>query len=187
MAKLLNRTFDAIEVDKPFWRNKCVRSRLNGHRLSACPQPFAAHDRLRIFFRNASALPSLTRSIFPRSWGIANSGQMDSHSYGTPEALAGLKARLCPSERFLQTEYETIRRLPKSRAILFGIKGYKAPLPSLGSVPGAAATLATSLRGMSGPLRAYKGLATPEIQQEMLEYLDGLAAQADGAGAVVAR
>lgn len=58
---------------------------------------------------------------------------MDSHSYGTPEALEGLKAALAPSDRFLQTEYETIRRLPASRFVLFTIKGFKAraraPLP----------------------------------------------------------
>ena len=135
VAKLLNRTFNAIDPKEPLWRN---------------------------------------------NWGLFDNGSLEP-SYGTPELLAALEKPLAAHERWLKVEYETLRRLPRSNNILFSIKTFVEPLSYLATVPGAAATLATSLEGMSQGMRAYKGVAKPEQQVEMLVYLQLLAAQADGA------
>ena len=134
MAKLLNRTFNAIDPAEPLWRN---------------------------------------------NWGIFDDGSLEP-SYGTAELLARLDEWKPPAERWLKTEYETLRRLPRSNNILFSIKTFASPLSELGTVPGAAACLAESLRGMSQGMRGYKGVKNPVQQEEMLRYLDVLAAQADG-------
>jgi hypothetical protein len=68
-----------------------------------------------------------------------------------------------PSSRQLLVEYQTFRRLPSSRAVLFTIRTLLEPITALEAAPKAAACLAASLRGMSQAMRAYKGLALPQV------------------------
>ena len=91
-----------------------------------------------------------------------------------------------PEQRYLKVEYQTLRRLPMSRFILFTIRTFLEPITMLSTVPGAAANLASSLRGMSQSMRAYKGLTVPQAQEEMLAYLEALAT-ADAAAQARAR
>jgi hypothetical protein len=83
-----------------------------------------------------------------------------------------------PSGRWLKTEYQTLRRLPRTRAILFTVRTMVEPLPTLEAHPTAAAALAASLRGMSPAMRAYKGMASAGAAEEVLCYLEGLSAAA---------
>lgn len=74
----------------------------------------------------------------------------------------------------LRVEYQTLRRLPATRAIAFTVRSYVDPLQSLEAAPGAAAALAANLR------RRYKGsffyfaLGRAQSQQALLEYLDSV-------------
>ena len=52
------------------------------------------------------------------------------------------------------------------------------PATALAQAPAAARSLAESLRGMSQAMRSYKGVPTVEMQDDMLCYLDSLAAAA---------
>ena len=72
-------------------------------------------------------------------------------------------------------EYQTLRRLPATGFILFTIRTFLEPVTVLASYPAAAANLASSLSGMSQPMREYKGLVQPQAQAEMLAYLATLA------------
>lgn len=76
----------------------------------------------------------------------------------------------------LQVEYQTLWRLPRTRSTLFTVRTYVEPVTELAGAPEAAAGLAASLRGMSQAMRAYKGLLQPQAQEDMLAYLDSLAA-----------
>ena len=55
-------------------------------------------------------------------------------------------------------------------------------MTELEGAPDAAAGLAASLRGMSQVMRAYKGLLQLQAQDDMLAYLDSLAAGERGPG-----
>lgn len=48
----------------------------------------------------------------------------------------------------LRSERQTLRRLPRSGAIVFTVRTYKTPLEQLAREPGMAARLATALRGV---------------------------------------
>ena len=134
MAKMLNRTFSAIDPAEPLWRN---------------------------------------------NWGIFDSGDLEP-SYGTAELLSKAQQYMPAHERWLKVEYETLRRLPKSKTILFTIKGFASPTTDLATVPNAAACLAESLKGMSQAMRTYKGVPDPKQQEEMLQFLAEMSAKADG-------
>ena len=75
----------------------------------------------------------------------------------------------------LRTEFQTLRRLPKTRAIAFALKSYVDPLRHMEAAPGAAAALGANLR------RRYKGsffyfaLGRHQSQRALLEYLDSVA------------
>ena len=88
------------------------------------------------------------------------------------------RLRLC--FLLLQVEYQTLRRLPHTRCILFTVRTLVEPVTELEGAPGAAAALAASLRGMSQVMRAYKGLLQPQAQDDMLAYLDSLTAAGVG-------
>ena len=120
------------------------------------------------------------------NWALVESGRLDNPSYGTSEALSALARPMPPEQRYLKVEYQTLRRLPMSRFILFTIRTFLEPITMLSTVPGAAANLASSLRGMSQSMRAYKGLTVPQAQEEMLAYLEALAT-ADAAAQARAR
>ena len=75
-----------------------------------------------------------------------------------------------------------MRRLPRTRCILFTVRTLVDPVTELEGAREAAVALAASLRGMSQAMRAYKGLLQPRAQDDMLAYLDSLAAAGDEPG-----
>ena len=114
--------------------------------------------------------------VWRNNWLVVESGLIDQPSFGTPEALEARKKLMPPQERFLKVEYQTLRRLPASKNILFTVRTLLEPLPCVKEVPGAAECLSRSMRDMSPALLAYKGV-TAEGREPMLAYLDAITAQ----------
>ena len=77
---------------------------------------------------------------------------------------------------FLRMERQTLRRLPRTQAILFTIRIHQAPLAVFEDDPQGAAALAESLRTMPESVALYKSL--PVLEKPVLAYLDRLAAVA---------
>lgn len=80
-------------------------------------------------------------------------------------------------ETFLRVEYQTLRKLPASGAILFTIRIHVDPASLISRHPERqrlAAGLAGLIRQLSPEQAAYKGIAA--IRQRLLERLDALAA-----------
>ena len=71
--------------------------------------------------------------------------RLDDRVYGRPESKT----------HFLRVERQTLRRLPASNAVVFGIKTYVTPIEDLSAE--ARAALAEKLEAMSPEERAYKG------------------------------
>lgn len=86
-----------------------------------------------------------------------------------PDPLTGANA----GERlFLRMERQTLRRLPETGAILFGIRVYRNPLRDFRADPAAARKFRDALQTMEEPLQRYKSLA--ELRPAALDYLTEL-------------
>lgn len=115
--------------------------------------------------------------MWRNNWGIAPNGKLDEPLYGSSSAHENRTMTNKPSRDeilslHLEVEYQTIRRLPKSRYILFTVKSMIDPIHALKEVPNAAISLASSIRGMSRDMRKYKGIMNDDVCNALLEYLD---------------
>ncbi|MGE0826326.1 MAG: DUF3445 domain-containing protein [Candidatus Binatia bacterium] len=75
---------------------------------------------------------------------------------------------------WLRMERQTLRRLPRTRDILFTIRVYVRPLQELVARPERAAELAATIRTMPEPMRLYKSL--PPFLEAVLGWLDRVSA-----------
>lgn len=75
---------------------------------------------------------------------------------------------------FLRVERQTLRRLPVSGAVLFGIRVHAYSLAAVATAPAIAAGLAAAVRALSTEMAHYKSL--PMFQSALLSWLDRLAA-----------
>jgi hypothetical protein len=117
------------------------------------------------------------KPIWRNNWAAAYTGDltMPSYNVGGPGAqLDAMGGKRPPAkDLWLKTEYQTLRRLPQSKAILFTIRTYVQPMPEIGAE--AAKVLHKSLSGMTESLREYKGVPG-EAADELLALLDGIVA-----------
>lgn len=80
----------------------------------------------------------------------------------TPENVA--------EKLYLRVELQTLFRLPRSNAILFGVRAYLASIGELARVPKWGRRLRRVLAGLHPELEAYKGLT--RFRQIAVDYLD---------------
>jgi hypothetical protein len=71
---------------------------------------------------------------------------------------------------FLRTERQSFSLLPRSGAVLFGIRVHSYPLARVLTVPGAAGRLAAAVRALPEPIQAYKSF--PVYGAALLAWLD---------------
>lgn len=118
------------------------------------------------------------KPIWRNNWAAAFTGDICEPSYnvGGPGAqLDALGGKRPPAEDlWLKTEYQTLRRLPKTGAILFTIRTLVQPMPKIGVE--AAKVLHKSLSGMRPELREYKGVPG-EAAEDLLKMLEGVIAK----------
>ena len=76
----------------------------------------------------------------------------------------------------LRVERQTLRRLPQSEAVVFGIRTYVYPLARIATDPEIAARLASAVRGLPDQLAAYKSVGV--VAEPLLAWLDARAAAA---------
>jgi dimethylamine monooxygenase subunit A len=77
---------------------------------------------------------------------------------------------------WLRVERQTLRLLPESGAIVFGIRTHVTPLAEIAALPGEAARLAAAVRGVPPEMERYKSLMP--YRTALLAYLDGNALNA---------
>jgi len=75
-----------------------------------------------------------------------------------------------PGDMHLRVEYQTLRRLPRSRHILFTIRSYIDPLSSIAASPAAASALADRVSALSPAFAEYKGIDA-EMRPRIAAYL----------------
>ncbi|EPT03131.1 hypothetical protein FOMPIDRAFT_1082914, partial [Fomitopsis schrenkii] len=74
-----------------------------------------------------------------------------------------------PREVWLRSERQTLRRLPRTGAVVFTIRVYQTPVVDLAAEPGVPGRLASAVRGWSEDVAQYKGI---ERYRDVLPYLD---------------
>ena len=95
------------------------------------------------------------RSFWRLGWGVLDTAELYQPLDGTAPSRP---ARPGPSDVHLRVERETLRRFPRTRAVLFTIRTYLTALPALAARPADAARLAEALDALPPDVAAYKQL-----------------------------
>ncbi|KAI0346975.1 hypothetical protein BDW22DRAFT_482216 [Trametopsis cervina] len=105
----------------------------------------------------------------------------------SPTALSLLSSSsstpLDPSRVLMRVERESLRRLPRTGAVVFGIRTYQTPVERLAREVGGPGRLASAVRGWGADVARYK--ARPAFES-ILGYLDAKHAEQVAAGLVPA-
>lgn len=91
------------------------------------------------------------RPVWRRNWSIH-----DDPSYFLPDATPPTGAEP-PEGYWLRSERQTLRRLPRTGAVLSTIRTQQVPLAVLGGRPDLARRMAAAIESWSPEMRAYKG------------------------------
>ena len=91
-----------------------------------------------------------------RNWSIHDSPAL--HAPVPPSPLPSLDAAAVGESLWLRSERQTLRALPRSKAVLFTIRVQQTPFASLAERPDVAAALARRLRAQPDALVAMNGL-----------------------------
>ncbi|MEO1057083.1 MAG: DUF3445 domain-containing protein [Actinomycetota bacterium] len=83
--------------------------------------------------------------------------------------------RANPSDFYVRVERETLRRLPRTGAIVFTIRTYVTPIPAVAEM--GRAELAAAVAAWPGDVLAYKGLAS--VAEELVRYLEEASPEVD--------
>ena len=120
------------------------------------------------FFANLQ----VARPVWRVNWSLVDTPQL----FLPPEHRALRKviaAENAGEQLWLRVERQTLRRLPRSGDVLFGIRTHLAPLAAAIDRPAAARALAARVREMPPAMAAYKGIAA--IRDALLSWLESRA------------
>jgi hypothetical protein len=106
------------------------------------------------------------RSFWRLGWGVIDTGEWFSPPAAPDERPT---AHASPAELYLRVERETLRRFPRTRAVLFTIRTYVTPIPVIGGDPDVAMRLADMLDAMPLDVQRYKGVA--DVSAALIDFL----------------
>lgn len=110
------------------------------------------------------------RIVERSNWGVVGDGEL----FATLQTAARRPDwQGIGPERWLRIERQTLRRLPKSGAVVFTIRTLLAPLEILRADPEAAGLLAQAIRELPDDVARYK-LGPPAARAAILEWLAGV-------------
>jgi len=97
------------------------------------------------------------RSFWRLGWGVLDTADWYTPLDGTaaPRPVAAT-----PADHHLRVERETLRRFPRTNAVLFTIRTYVTPMPAIAREPEVAARLADALASLPVDVQAYKDVDT---------------------------
>lgn len=108
------------------------------------------------------------RPVWRANWTIVESPAL---FHPQPrEPVPDLSGENAGERLWLRVERQTLRRLSKTRAVVFTIRTLIEPLAVTARRPGAAPALAARIRDMDEALAAYKGI--PAVRTALLAFLD---------------
>ncbi|KAF7978334.1 hypothetical protein HWV62_963 [Athelia sp. TMB] len=121
--------------------------------------------------QRATATPNEYGDLDPEelAWSNTTNGPEDTFHHGHP-ATSHDSPTVLPSTIRLRTERQTLRRLPKSGAILFTIRTYLFPVTELAKEKGVPARMASAIRSWPADVAKYKGQTL--YRDVLIDYLD---------------
>ncbi len=144
------------------------------------PTPQATMPAVQVGFRLLDQLKP-GRTIWRLNWNFKFSDELDLSTPRQPqyeERAAALIPTLTPSSIgqhvFLRVERQTLTRLPRSQAILFGIHTYISRLDAEAAQPQRARSILAVLRSAPQDVKEYKALLP--IEELLVAYLEAKAA-----------
>lgn len=121
------------------------------------------------FFASLQAL----RPVWRVNWSLIDSAELfrPPEDRTRPRQICAARAG---EQLWLRVERQTLRRLPRTGDVLFGIRTHVEPLAEVTAAPLVARALADRVREMPDAMARYKSIAG--IRQPLLAYLDRRAA-----------
>ncbi|KAJ7777319.1 hypothetical protein B0H16DRAFT_1505066 [Mycena metata] len=179
MKDKLGMRLDEIHISGkvPQYEEKLHTSLARFFRRLAVDKPVVRNN----YFVQVSPPSSATPSVDPDelAWGENVLGSEDDYggtkgsSFGSPPVLV-----VTPQTLRLRTERQTLRRLPRSGAIVFTIRTYLVPVEELAREPGVAARFASAVRSWPDSVKEYKGES--RYGDVLVEYLEEMAEREEG-------
>ncbi|KAA1466040.1 hypothetical protein DENSPDRAFT_876198 [Dentipellis sp. KUC8613] len=153
----LNRFFRRLPLDGPVVRENWLIQILNPALLNAGEAPPAGHPSLQDPDEIAWSTTMYGReedyAHVPSSYALSRSPPASEPTAVTPPPTPPRKPRsmppVTPATLRLRTEHQTLRRLPKTGAIVFTIRTYSTPVEQMAREAGVPGRLAGAVRGMS--------------------------------------
>ncbi|KIK54329.1 hypothetical protein GYMLUDRAFT_88154 [Collybiopsis luxurians FD-317 M1] len=163
----MNRHFQRMAVDKPIIRNN--------YSIQVIPPKDIRCVTKGVHSTSIEAMDGNDSSIDPEelSWSSYTNGPEEAFVHGNRYPTSTDKTDpvvVLPENLRLRSERQTLRRLPLSGAIVFGIRTYIFPLEDLVKEPGVPARMASAIRSWPADVRQYKG--SKLYEGIALEYLD---------------
>jgi dimethylamine monooxygenase subunit A len=109
------------------------------------------------------------------NWGIVDTPEL-CLAYLPTVSAPPLTIENAGAQLWIRVERQTLRRFPRSNAILFTIRTYRYPLAIVEQQPSLAQPLMTAMQQMPSAMQRYKNFAV--IQPVLLPYLSQIAAMA---------
>ncbi|KAH9938720.1 uncharacterized protein B0H18DRAFT_949969 [Fomitopsis serialis] len=158
------RFFRRMAVDKPVTRNNYFFQVVKQPELQSQDEPAVHVDPTEISW-------SRTMHGFEDKKDFERAALIREEKETVTENVAEHQSTepLDPTTVFLRTERQTLRRLPKTGAIVFTIRVYQTRVTDLAKEPGVPGRLASSIRGWSEDVAQYKDLFA---YKDILQYLD---------------
>jgi hypothetical protein len=114
------------------------------------------------------------RPVWRLNWSLVDDPRLFQPSgHGRHERNTDITASNAGEMVWLRMERQTLRRLPRSREVLFTIRVYVHPLRTLATHPRRAAALAAAVRALPPAMQQYKSL--PPLRDAVLGWLDRIA------------
>lgn len=111
--------------------------------------------------------------VWRRNWSVIPTAELHLPAYGYPwEIVDSIEADGSPM--WIRSEYQTLRRLPETGAILFTIRIQRAPLGVLRQRPDLAAKMLAAIETWDAPKRRYA--STGSTLNALVEWLSPVAA-----------
>jgi hypothetical protein len=150
----MNRFFQRLPLDKPVIRNN--------YSIQVVP-PRAPDAGL--------GTEKILSDIDPEelSWSDTSNGPEDGYAHRRGNGARGIPY-VSPLTLRLRSERQTLRRLSRTGAIVFGIRTYQFKVEELVREPGVAGRLASAVRSWPEDVASYKGRGW--YRDILLEFLD---------------
>jgi len=153
LAEKIGRPMAAIHTPVPYYAEKLERP----------------VDR---FFERLKA----DKPVWRLNWSLTDDPNLfQPTGHNRPDVNAGIDPDNAHEKVFLRIERQTLRRLPESGAICFGIRIYQNPVGDLEAEPATAARLAEAVRQLPDSVLRYKSVNV--FRGPLLVYLDRIAAR----------